>query len=130
MIELREAKVARIAAELPPVEINGDDRGDLLVVGWGGTYGAIASAVESARADGHSVSAIHLRHLNPFPSNLGAVLGSFDKVLVPELNAGQLALLLRARFLIDAISLSKIQGQPFKVQEIRTRIDELLRDEA
>ena len=130
MIELREAKVARIAAELPPVEITGDDRGDLLVVGWGGTHGAIASAVESARADGHAVSAIHLRHLNPFPSNLGEVLASFDKVLVPELNAGQLALLLRARFLVDAISLSKIQGQPFKVQEIRARIDELLRDEA
>ena len=130
MIELREAKVARIAAELPPVEINGDDRGDLLVVGWGGTHGAILSAVESARADGLAVSSIHLRHLNPFPSNLESVLRSFDKVLVPELNAGQLAMLLRARFLIDAISLSKIQGQPFKVQEIRTRIDELLRDEA
>ena len=130
MIELREAKVARIAAELPPVEITGDDRGDLLVVGWGGTHGAILSAVEAARADGLAVSSIHLRHLNPFPTNLGAVLASFDQVLVPELNAGQLAMLLRARFLVDAISMSKIQGQPFKVQEIRARIDELLRGEA
>jgi 2-oxoglutarate/2-oxoacid ferredoxin oxidoreductase subunit alpha len=127
MIALREEKVARIASELPPVEITGDDRGDLLVVGWGGTHGAILSAVESARADGLAVSAIHLRHLNPFPPNLGEVLASFDQVLLPELNAGQLALLLRARFLIDIQSLSKIQGQPFKVQEIRTRIDELLR---
>ena len=130
MIELREEKVARIAQELPPVEVTGDDRGDLLVVGWGGTHGAIASAVESARADGLAVSAIHLRHLNPFPPNLGEVLASFDQVLLPELNAGQLAMLLRARFLIDIQSLSKIQGQPFKVQEIRTRIDELLRHEA
>jgi 2-oxoglutarate ferredoxin oxidoreductase subunit alpha len=130
MIELREAKVARIAAELPPVEVTGDDRGDLLVVGWGGTHGAILSAVESARADGLAVSSIHLRHLNPFPANLGDVLASFDKVLVPELNAGQLAMLLRARFLVDAISLSKIQGQPFKVQEIRARIDAILRGEA
>jgi 2-oxoglutarate ferredoxin oxidoreductase subunit alpha len=130
MIELREEKVARIAQELPPVEVTGDDRGDLLVVGWGGTHGAIASAVESARADGLAVSAIHLRHLNPFPPNLGEVLASFDQVLLPELNAGQLAMLLRARFLIDIQSLSKIQGQPFKVQEIRTRIDELLRREA
>jgi 2-oxoglutarate ferredoxin oxidoreductase subunit alpha len=127
MIALREEKVARIASELPPIEVTGDDRGDLLVVGWGGTHGAIASAVESARADGHAVSAIHLRHLNPFPPNLGEVLGRFDQVLVPELNAGQLAMLLRAKFLIDAKSLSKIQGQPFKVQEIRARIGELLR---
>jgi 2-oxoglutarate ferredoxin oxidoreductase subunit alpha len=127
MIELREEKVARIAAELPPVEVTGDDRGDLLVVGWGGTHGAILSAVESARADGLAVSSIHLRHLNPFPPNLGEVLGAFEQVLVPELNAGQLAMLLRARFLVAAQSLSKIQGQPFKVQEIRARIDELLR---
>jgi 2-oxoglutarate ferredoxin oxidoreductase subunit alpha len=127
MIELRAEKVARIAQDLPPVEVTGDDRGDLLVVGWGGTHGAILSAVESARADGLAVSSIHLRHLNPFPSNLGEVLGAFEQVLVPELNAGQLAMLLRARFLVPAHSLSKIQGQPFKVQEIRARIDELLR---
>ena len=126
MIALREEKVARIAQELPPVEVSGDDRGELLVVGWGGTYGAIASAVDSARADGLAVSAIHLRHLNPFPPNLGEVLGSFEQVLVPELNSGQLAMLLRARFLVPAITLSKIQGQPFKVQEIRARIGELL----
>jgi 2-oxoglutarate/2-oxoacid ferredoxin oxidoreductase subunit alpha len=127
MIELRQEKVARIASELPPVEVTGDDRGDLLVVGWGGTHGAILSAVEQARAEGLAVSAIHLRHLNPFPPNLGAVLSAFEQVLVPELNAGQLAMLLRARFLVPAHSLSKIQGQPFKVQEIRARIDELLR---
>jgi 2-oxoglutarate ferredoxin oxidoreductase subunit alpha len=126
MIELREEKVARIAARIPPIEVIGDDRGELLLVGWGGTEGAIAAAVLKARADGLAVSAIHLRHLNPFPSNLGEVLGSFERVLVPELNGGQLAMLLRARFLVPARSLTKLQGQPFKVSEIRARIDALL----
>ncbi len=127
MIELRAEKVARIAQELPPVEVVGDDHGDLLVVGWGGTQGAIASAVESARADGLAVSAIHLRHLNPFPPNLEEVLRGFEQVLVPELNGGQLAMLLRARFLVPAQSFPKVQGQPFKVAEIRTRIDQLMK---
>jgi 2-oxoglutarate ferredoxin oxidoreductase subunit alpha len=96
------------------------------VVGWGGTYGAITSAVEDAREDGLSVSSVHLRHLNPFPANLGDVLARFDAVLVPELNLGQLALLLRARFLVDAHKLCKVQGQPFHVEEVREKIDELL----
>jgi 2-oxoglutarate ferredoxin oxidoreductase subunit alpha len=126
MQELRHEKVARIANELPPVEINGAPRGDLLVVGWGGTFGAISSAVDEARADGKKVSSIHLRHLNPFPANLGEVLRSFDRVLVPELNRGQLSKLLRAEFLVDAVSLSKLEGQPFRVEEIRARIDRLL----
>ncbi len=129
MLELRAEKVARIANELPPVELAGGDRGDLLVVGWGGTQGAIAAAVERARNDGVAVSALHLRHLNPFPPNLGEVLGRFERVLVPELNAGQLAMLLRARFLVDARSLCKQRGQPFKVQEIRDRIDAILRED-
>ncbi|MGI9591613.1 MAG: 2-oxoacid:acceptor oxidoreductase subunit alpha, partial [Myxococcota bacterium] len=119
-------KVARIAQSLPPVETFGPNRGDLLVVGWGSTHGAITSAVESAQQDGLAVSSIHLRHLNPFPSNLGEVLSRFDRVLVPELNAGQLAWLLRARFLVDAVSMTKLKGQPFKVAEIRARIAELV----
>jgi 2-oxoglutarate ferredoxin oxidoreductase subunit alpha len=126
MNELRAAKVAGIAAEIPPLEVFGADRGELLVVGWGGTYGAITSAVEDAREDGLSVSSVHLRHLNPFPANLGDVLARFDAVLVPELNLGQLALLLRARFLVDAHKLCKVQGQPFHVEEVREKIDELL----
>ncbi len=127
MTLLRAEKVARIAQEIPPVEVNGNARGGgLLVVGWGGTYGAITSAVEEARAEGLDVSSIHLRHLNPFPSNLREVLGRFRRVLVPELNLGHLALLLRGEFLVPAERLSKVQGQPFRVEEIKSRIREIL----
>jgi len=127
MVALRAEKVARIVGDIAPVEVKGPDRGELLVVGWGGTQGAIATAVEEARADGLDVSAIHLRHLNPFPANLGDVLARFDRVLVPELNSGQLCRLLRAEFLTPAECLGKVQGQPFKVSEIRARIDAMLR---
>jgi 2-oxoglutarate/2-oxoacid ferredoxin oxidoreductase subunit alpha len=123
MIRLRAEKVARIAQDIPPAEVFGADRGELLVVGWGGTHGAITSAVEQARADGQSVSSLHLRHLNPFPSNLGEVLKRFDRILVPELNCGQLTQLLRSEFLVPAQLLSKMQGQPFKVRELRDAID-------
>jgi 2-oxoglutarate ferredoxin oxidoreductase subunit alpha len=123
MQEQRRDKIERIAAEIPPAEVVGADRGELLLVGWGGTFGAIASACEAARRDGVSVSNLHLRHLNPFPANLGEVLGRFEQVLVPELNLGQLNQLLRSRFLLDVQSLCKIEGQPFKVEEIRARID-------
>jgi 2-oxoglutarate ferredoxin oxidoreductase subunit alpha len=126
MVDLRVEKVARIANELPPLEINGADRGPLLVVGWGGTYGAISSAVDEAASDGLPVSSIHLRHLNPFPLNLGEILERFERILVPELNLGQLTSLLRARFLVPAELLTKSEGQPFKVSEIRARIEEML----
>jgi 2-oxoglutarate ferredoxin oxidoreductase subunit alpha len=130
MVELRAEKVARIARDVPPAEVHGSDRGRLLVVGWGGTHGAITEAVDEARAAGLDVSSLHLRHLNPFPSNLEEVLRSFDRILVPELNAGQLCMLLRARFLVDAESLAKVAGQPFRVEEIRTAIDSILREDA
>ena len=130
MNDLRALKVARIAAELPPVEVLGPPRGELLVVGWGGTHGAITSAVEEARNDGLPVSAVHLRHLNPLPSNLGDVLAGFEKVLVAELNLGQLTRMLRDRYLVPAELLSKVEGQPFKVSEIRARIEHELGREA
>ncbi len=130
MTWLRHEKVARIARELAPVSVNGTPRGRLLVVGWGGTHGAIVSAVDEARAEGLDVSSVHLRHLNPFPSDLGEVLGRFERILVPELNRGQLARLLRAEFLVPAESLSKVQGQPFKVAEIRAGIEAVLAAEA
>ncbi|MDX1649757.1 MAG: 2-oxoacid:acceptor oxidoreductase subunit alpha [Myxococcota bacterium] len=130
MVALRAEKVARIARDLPPLEVDGPDSGDLLVVGWGGTHGAILSAVHEARAEGHAVSALHLRHLNPFPPNLGEVLSRFRKVLVAELNSGQLWRVLRAEFLVPAELLSKVEGQPFKVAEIRARIEALLGDGA
>jgi 2-oxoglutarate ferredoxin oxidoreductase subunit alpha len=127
MVRLRAEKVARIADDIPPVEILGDpEGGKLLVVGWGGTAGAIEHAVEKARAAGGDVSAAHLRYLNPFPKNLGEVLARFDRILVPELNLGQLRLLLRARYLVDAIGFNKVEGQPFKIQEIRQTIEEHL----
>jgi 2-oxoglutarate ferredoxin oxidoreductase subunit alpha len=126
MIQLRAEKVARIANEIPPIEIDGPESGELLVVGWGGTYGAITSAVEEARRDNKDVSCIQLRHLNPFPSNLESILRRFNKVLVPELNQGQLVRLLRSEFLIPAIAMNKIRGQPFLVEELRARIDDLL----
>ena len=131
MIHQRAEKVARIANALPPVEVNGPERGRLLVVGWGGTRGAIEAAVEEARESGTPVSSAHLRHLNPFPTNLGDVLRRFEHVLVPELNTGQLVRLLRAEYLVPAESLAKVQGQPFRVEEIRRRIEAIvLREES
>ncbi|MBP2648408.1 MAG: korA2 [Gemmatimonadetes bacterium] len=126
MVELRAAKVAGIARELPPLAVQGAQAGDVLVVGWGSTTGAIAQAVEVLHAEGLAVGHVHLRHLNPFPADLGELLGRFRKVLVPELNMGQLALLLRDRYLVDVVQLNKVQGRPFKVAEIAARIRELL----
>ncbi|HEV8701618.1 MAG TPA: 2-oxoacid:acceptor oxidoreductase subunit alpha [Candidatus Polarisedimenticolia bacterium] len=127
MVRLRAEKIARIAADIPHVQVLGKDSGPLLVVGWGSTYGAITSAVEELQAKGRPVSSIHLRYLNPFPANLGDVLKRFERVLVPELNLGQLSLLIRARYLVDAVGLNKVQGKPFRVSEITRAIEELLR---
>jgi 2-oxoglutarate ferredoxin oxidoreductase subunit alpha len=129
MVRLRAEKVARIVNDIPPLEVNGAETGELLLVGWGGTLGAIRAAVEEARAEGLDVSSIHLRHLNPFPADLGEVLSRFDKILVPELNLGQLARVLRAEFLVRAEPMNRVQGQPFQVSEILERIRTQLRQE-
>ncbi len=126
MTRLRAEKVAGIARDFPPAEVNGPAHGRLLVVGWGGTHGAITEAAEQAREDGLDVSNVHLRHLNPFPENLGEVLAGFERVLVPELNCGQLSRLLRAEYLVPVESLGKVQGQPFKIAEVRARIEAAL----
>ena len=118
MVKLRAEKVERVANDIPPVEVVGDQAGELLVLGWGSTLGAITGAVDQARAEGLSVSRAHLRYLNPFPSDLGDVLSRFDRVIVPELNLGQLAWMLRARYLVDVETVSRVQGRPFKSQEI------------
>lgn len=118
MTHLRADKVAAIVQDIPDLEIFGRPEGELLVVGWGSTYGAITTAVEQLQSEGASVSSIHLRHLNPFPRNLEKILRSFDKVLVPEMNLGQLAQLLRGKYLVDAQPLSKVQGKPFRIAEI------------
>lgn len=130
MCEARAEKVARVARRLPPAEPFGDAEGDLLVVGWGGTYGALRAATLRARAHGLNVSHLHLRYINPFQSNLGEVLGRFRRLLVPELNLGQLALLLRERFLVKPLQLNKVQGQPFLVSEVLEAIENALQENA
>ena len=122
----RAERVARIARDIPQMEITGPSTGDLLLLGWGGTYGAITSAAEAARKRGLNVSSAHIRYLNPFPSNLGDVLSGFKQVMIPELNNGQLSLLIRGKFLVDAVGFNKISGQPFKIAEIEGKIDEML----
>jgi 2-oxoglutarate ferredoxin oxidoreductase subunit alpha len=126
MIWLRAEKVARIADELPPIEVFGAPEGRVLVVGWGSTYGAITSAVEILQKEGHAVSSIHLRYLSPMQNDLGDVLSRFERVLIPEMNMGQLAMLVRAKYLVNAVSLTKVQGRPFKISEITAKVRELL----
>lgn len=128
MVLTRAEKVARIADDIPELEVFGDAHGRLLVIGWGSTYGAITSAVEELQQQGKSVSSIHLRHLNPFPKNLGEILGRFDRVLVPELNMGQLCMLLRAKYLVPAVSYPKVKGKPFKISELTAKMNELYED--
>ncbi len=126
MTRLRAEKVERIARELPPLAVDGPAEGKLLVLGWGSTEGALKGAVRNLRERGVAVSRAHLRWLNPFPANLGEVLGRFERVLVPEMNLGQLSLLLRARYLKDVISFNKVQGRPFFRAEVEQRILEIL----
>jgi len=126
MTELRQEKVNKIAEQIPPIEPHGDPSGELLVLGWGGTYGSILTAVDRARYKGHKVSSAHLRHLSPMPRNLGELIKKFDKVLIPELNTGQLRLLIRGKFLVDAKGLNKVQGRPFLVEELSQAIDLVL----
>lgn len=128
MTGVRAAKVQAVSRSIPPLEVTGGRTGKVLVLGWGGTYGAITSAVESLAAEGFEVSSSNLKYLNPMPGDLGDLIKGFDKVLVPELNAGQLCMLLRAKYLVDAIPMSKVMGRPFKVSEIRERILQLLND--
>jgi 2-oxoglutarate ferredoxin oxidoreductase subunit alpha len=118
MVRLRARKIAGVVAEIPPTQVTGPAEGDLLILGWGSTYGAIATAVRELNAAGLSVAHAHLRYVNPLPPDLGAVLKRYRKVLVPEMNLGQLVRLIRAEYLVDAVVLSKAQGRPFKVAEI------------
>ncbi|MCC6336162.1 MAG: 2-oxoacid:acceptor oxidoreductase subunit alpha [Myxococcales bacterium] len=124
MVRLRAEKVARIAQDIPPTQVHGAPEGDVLVVGWGGTHGAIFTAVSQLRAKGKAVSSVHLRHLNPLPPDLGTLMKRFKTVVVPELNLGQLVKLLRSTHLVDAKSINKVQGKPFKVSELVSRIGE------
>ncbi len=127
MVRIRAAKVAGIAADIPDVDVDDiDDDAEVLVLGWGSTWGAIQAGVRRIRARGKSVAHAHLTHLNPFPSNLAEVLAHYPKVLVPEMNLGQLSRLVRAEFLVDAQSYTKVQGVPFRAAELETKILEMI----
>jgi 2-oxoglutarate/2-oxoacid ferredoxin oxidoreductase subunit alpha len=126
MVRLRAAKVAGIAADIAPLEVDDQEGARLLVLGWGSTYGPIGAAIRRVRASGGKVAQAHLRHLNPFPGNLGEVLGRYDKVLIPEMNLGQLRMLVRSQFLVDAIGYNRVRGLPFKAEELAEVIVGLL----
>jgi 2-oxoglutarate ferredoxin oxidoreductase subunit alpha len=126
MVRTRAAKVETVAAEIPDVVPEGDSSGELLIVAWGSTHGPITAALKAQRAKGRRIGHVHLRYLNPLPRNLGEVLKNYKHVLVPEMNMGQLIMLLRAKYLVDAQGLNKIQGKPFKQAEIEDKIEEIL----
>ena len=125
MTDTRAWKVANIANDIPQLEVNGDEDADVLVLGWGSTYGTIRAAARRVRLDGRKVATAHLRYLNPMPNNLGDILRSFDKILIPELNTGQLLKVIRAEYLLDAVGLNKVAGEPFKVSEVAEKIMEM-----
>jgi 2-oxoglutarate/2-oxoacid ferredoxin oxidoreductase subunit alpha len=126
MVRTRAEKVEGIAQDIPEIVPDGDQSGDLLIVAWGSTAGPITAAMKPMREKGHRIGHVHLRYLNPLPRNLGEILKRYKKVLVPEMNMGQLSMILRAKFLVDAESYGKIQGKPFKQSEIEAKIEELL----
>jgi 2-oxoglutarate ferredoxin oxidoreductase subunit alpha len=128
MTEIRQEKVDRIANEIPPVEIIGEKDGDILVIGWGSTYGAIKTAVDKLLRKGQKISYVHLKHINPLPKDLGDIIKRFDKILVPEMNLGQLRTILHAKYFKPMIGLNKVQGQPFRAAEIENKILELLQE--
>jgi 2-oxoglutarate/2-oxoacid ferredoxin oxidoreductase subunit alpha len=126
MVRIRAAKVAGIVQDIPDAVAAGDQEGDLLIVAWGSTHGSITAAVKSQRAQGRRIGHLHLRYLNPLPANLAQIFKRYKKILVPELNMGQLLWLLRAKYLVDAVGLNKIQGRPFKQAELEQKIEEIL----
>ena len=126
MVKLRAQKVAGMTSEIPPTEIYGDSTGELLILGWGSTFGAIRTAVMSLRDDGKSVSQAHLKWLNPLPADLGEILLRFQKVLIPEVNLGQLIKLIRSEFLIDAEGLNIVSGEPYRKSQIIEKVEEIL----
>jgi 2-oxoglutarate ferredoxin oxidoreductase subunit alpha len=126
MTVLRRDKVAGIVNDIPDLEVFGPEKVDLLILGWGSTYGALRSAAERLQADGKSVAHAHLRHLFPFPRNTGDVLHNFKTVLVPELNLGQLWFVIRGTYLVDALSYGRVRGKPFRISEIVDEVNRLL----
>ena len=128
MTKIRAQKVANVADYIPDAEVFGAAEGDTLLVGWGGTYGAIHAATERLRSMGHAVSHMHIRHLNPMPKNVGEVLSKFKQIIVPELNQGQLRLLLQAEYAREMRGINKIQGQPFKISELVAKTLDIMKE--
>jgi len=126
MVELRQEKIERIVKDIPHTEVMGEKEGDLLILSWGSTYGAAKTAFENLRSDGYKLSFVHLKYLNPFPENLGEILFNFKRILIPELNMGQLKTIIQSRYLLPVIGLNKVQGKPFKAIEIEEKLIELL----
>ncbi len=127
MTKIRDEKIARVVREIPPTKIQGSNEGELLVVGWGSTYGAVSQAVSEARKTGLNVSAIHVKFMNPLPADLGTIMRRFRKVLVPEENTGQFRMMLRSAYALEPIGLNKVQGQPLNGEEVLGKIKEILR---
>jgi 2-oxoglutarate ferredoxin oxidoreductase subunit alpha len=125
MTDSRAWKVANVVNDIPDIEVAGDEDADILVLGWGSTFGSIRAAARRVRLDGGKVATLHLRHLNPMPQNLGEILHRYEKILIPELNTGQLRKVIRAEYLVDAKGLNKIAGEPFKISEITEKIVEM-----
>ena len=126
MVKLRTEKINRISNDIPDLKVDGDEQGDLLVLGWGSTYGSIKDAVIKARNSGLTLSQAHLRYLNPLPKNTGTVLKNFKKILIPEINLGQLASIIRSEYLIPVEQLNLVRGLPLKVNDILEKITALL----
>ena len=122
MTDMRAWKIANIANDIEPLELNGDEKADTLVLGWGSTYGGITQAVNRLNEKGVKVASAHLTFINPFPDNLGEILSKFERIIIPELNTGQLIKLIRERFLIDAKGINKVAGEPFTAQELAEKI--------
>jgi 2-oxoglutarate ferredoxin oxidoreductase subunit alpha len=126
MVRLRAQKVAGIASDIPPLEVGGQEGARLLVLSWGGTYGPVAAGVRRVRKNGGKVAHAHLRYLNPFPKNTAEVLQSYHRVLIPEINLGQLLQLVRAEFLIDAVGYNQVRGLPLRAGEVQEAIEAML----
>ena len=124
----RQKKVDIVADSIPDLEVFGDSSGDLLVLSWGGVYGSVKSAVKKSQDHDSSVSHVHLRHINPFPKNLGDILKKFKKVLIPELNMGQLLTIIRAKYLVDAVGFNQVAGKPFSSNTVFNTIESLLKE--
>ena len=132
MVRIRQAKVDRIADSLPPLEVDdpsgpaGQGRAKVLVLGWGSTYGPIGAACRRVRKAGYDVAQVHLRHLNPFPKDLGEILKGYDAVMIPEMNLGQLSMLIRAKYLVDVVGYNHVRGLPLKAAELAEAITDLI----